>query len=124
MKTPKITIDRKLKTATIVMALEKSHPSKSTGKTKLIASTRGVRTSDETYSHRPVCFTANVFFYPTNPVQTIKDHQANLTLEEGKHAQRTGRYSRSDGVPLKRLRRPDAVDIATSKTSRDSGTKE
>ena len=47
MKAPAITIDRKLKKVTIEMALETARPSKATGRTMLIASTRGLRTSPE-----------------------------------------------------------------------------
>ena len=67
---PSIKIDRKLKIATIVMPLQPARPSKATGKTMLIATTSGLRTSTETYSRRPVLFTANVFFYPANPVNS------------------------------------------------------
>jgi hypothetical protein len=70
MKAPAITIDRKRKKATIEMALETARPSKATGKTMLIASTRGLRTSPELYAHRPVFFTANVFFYPANALNS------------------------------------------------------
>jgi hypothetical protein len=61
---PLLTIDRAKKTVTVVMPLETAHPSKATGKTRLIASTHGSRVSQVSYSRRPVCFTANVFFYP------------------------------------------------------------
>jgi hypothetical protein len=67
MMNPSITVDRKLKRVTIVMALESARPSKATGKTMLIASTRGLKTSTETYAHRPVCFTANVLYFPARP---------------------------------------------------------
>jgi hypothetical protein len=72
VKPPSITIDRKLKTVTIVMALESARPSKATGRTMVIASTRGLRTSNEQYAKRPVLFTANVFFYPVNPVDSVE----------------------------------------------------
>jgi len=64
MKETSIRLDRKNKTVTIVMPLEKAQPSRSTGKTQVIATTGGLKTSEESYSHRPVCFTANVFFFP------------------------------------------------------------
>jgi hypothetical protein len=70
MKAPSLTIDRKNKTITAVMALETARPSKATGKTMLIASTRGLRTSAETYARRPVYFTANVLYYPAKPTNT------------------------------------------------------
>ena len=66
MKQSSIQIDRENKTVTIVMALEKPRPSKSTGKTRVIATTGGLRSSAESYARQPVFFTANVFFYPTN----------------------------------------------------------
>ncbi len=62
---PTLTIDRVKKTVTVVMPLETAHPSKATGKMRLIASTHGSKVSQILYSRRPVCFTANVFFYPT-----------------------------------------------------------
>ena len=55
MRQPSVEIDRKNKTVTITMALEKPHPSRSTGKTRVIASTSGLRTSAESYARRPVC---------------------------------------------------------------------
>ena len=61
---PSVAIDRKKKTVTVVMALEKAHPSKSSGKTRVIATTRGCRSGAENYCHQAVWFTANVFFYP------------------------------------------------------------
>jgi hypothetical protein len=68
MKQPTITIDRQNKVVTVTMPLETARPSKATGKTMVIASTRGLRTSAETYARRPVWFTANVVFYPANRV--------------------------------------------------------
>jgi hypothetical protein len=68
MQQPSIQIDRENKTVTIVMPLEKPRPSKSTGKTRVIATTGGLKTSTESYARRPVCFTANVFFYPPTPL--------------------------------------------------------
>jgi hypothetical protein len=70
MITPSISIDRKQKKVTIEMALEAAHPSKGTGKTMVIASTRGLRTSTERFAHRPISYTANVFSYPTRPVNS------------------------------------------------------
>jgi len=66
MKAPSLTIDRKNKTITVVMALEVAHPSKATGKTMVIGSTKGLRTSTEQFARRPVCFTANVVYFPAN----------------------------------------------------------
>jgi hypothetical protein len=63
MKAPALTIDRKNKTITIVMALEPARPSKATGKTMVIGSTKGLRTSAEQFARRPVCFTANVIYF-------------------------------------------------------------
>ena len=70
MKAASITIDRKNKTISILMALETARPSKATGKTMLIASTRGLRISAATYARRPVYFTANVLYYPAKPTNT------------------------------------------------------
>ncbi len=73
MISPSIIIDRKRKKVTIEMALETARPSKATGRTMLIASTRGLRASPELYARRPVCFTANVFFYPAKRVNSGGD---------------------------------------------------
>lgn len=70
MKKPSIQIDRQNKTVTITMPLEKPRPSRSTGKTKVIATTGGLKTSEESYARQPVCFTANVFFYPKKAAET------------------------------------------------------
>lgn len=75
-----IRIDRKNKTVTIVMELQKPHPSRSSGKTKVIATTAGLRTSDESYARRPVLYTANAFFFPKNAKET-KDHSATIKEE-------------------------------------------
>src|ERR1019366_6773801 len=73
MKQSSIQIDRENKTVTIIMPLEKPRPSKSTGKTRVIATTGGLKTSEESYARRPVCFTANVFFYPATPLNPDED---------------------------------------------------
>ncbi len=70
-----IRVDRRNKTVTIVMRLEKPRPSRSTGKTLVIATTGGLKTSEESYARQPVCFTANVFFFPKNASET-KEHSA------------------------------------------------
>jgi hypothetical protein len=94
MMPPSITINRKLKKVTIEIALETARPSKATGRTMLIASTRGLRTSTETYARRPVLFTANVFFYPANPVDSGEGGEDStgasndpLQLKSRKHPQ-------------------------------------
>lgn len=69
MKATSVAIDRKLKTVTIVMPLETARPSK-TGKTMLIATTKGLRTSTEQYARRPIFFTGNLFFYAANAVDS------------------------------------------------------
>jgi hypothetical protein len=75
MKQPSIQIDRQNKTVTIIMPLQKPHPSKSTGKTLVIATTGKLKTSEEVYARQPVCFSANVFFFPKNASET-KEHSA------------------------------------------------
>ncbi len=81
---PSITIDRKLKMVTIVMPLESARPSKATGKTMLIASTRGLKTSSETYAHRPVCFTANVLYFPVRPDPEFRLEDGDMALRRHK----------------------------------------
>jgi len=53
---------QKKKLLTIKLPLEKPRPSAS-GKTMLIASTRGLKSGDGTYSGHPVAVVANAFFY-------------------------------------------------------------
>jgi hypothetical protein len=93
MKQSSIQIDRENKTVTIVMPLEKPRPSKSTGKTRVIATTGGLKTSAESYARRPVCFTANVFFYPPTPLNADEDGQQSAASEsvQGSITQRRGR---------------------------------
>jgi len=81
MNQASVRIDRKNKTVTIVMQLEKPHPSRSTGKTRVIASTGGLRTSEESYSRRPVCFTAHVFFFPPTSQSADGDEQLQVADE-------------------------------------------
>jgi hypothetical protein len=81
MTQPTIQIDRKNKQVTITMPLQKPHPSKSTGKTLVIASTGGLRTSEESYARQPVWFTANVFFYPATPLNPDADEKQSLPGE-------------------------------------------
>ena len=81
MKQSSIQIDRENKTVTIIMPLEKPRPSKSTGKTRVIATTGGLKTSEESYARRPVCFTANVFFYPATPLTFDEDGQQSAAGE-------------------------------------------
>lgn len=69
MRPPLIDIDRKNKTVTIVMPLQKPRPSRSTGKTRVIATTGGLKSTGEVYARRPVCYTANVFFFPAAPTR-------------------------------------------------------
>jgi hypothetical protein len=73
MKAPTLTIDRKNKTITIVMALEPARPSKATGKTMVIGSTKGLRTSAEQFARRSVCFTANVIYFQAKQVSSGGD---------------------------------------------------
>jgi hypothetical protein len=83
MKAASIMIDRKNKTISILMPLETARPSKATGKTMLIASTKGLRTSTATYARRPVYFTANVLYYPANPTSTDgADRKFSRELED------------------------------------------
>jgi hypothetical protein len=84
MRAASLTIDRKNKTITIVLVLETARPSKATGKTMLIASTRGLRASRETYARRPVYFTANVLYFPAKPKHTHGAHREfSRELEDG-----------------------------------------
>jgi hypothetical protein len=55
-------MDRKNRTFTFTMPLEKLRPS-ATGKTLLLASTRGCQATDLRHSGRPVVVVANAFIY-------------------------------------------------------------
>ncbi len=87
-----IQIDRKNKQVTITMPLQKPHPSKSTGKTLVIATTGGLRISEESYARRPVYFTANVFFYPATPLNpdevSGESVQGSITRHRGRRRNR------------------------------------
>src|SRR5579872_5500449 len=86
MMQPSIKVDRKLKTVTIVMPLETARPSK-TGKTMLIATTKGLRTSTEQYARRPVFFTGNAFFYAASSVTSGSDNtDSNGTNDDSPRA--------------------------------------
>jgi hypothetical protein len=98
MTRPSIQIDRQNKTVTIVMPLEKPRPSRSTGKTLVIATTGRLKTSEELYARQPVCFSANVFFYPKKAADT-------------KESSAGGRKSRPS-MPKNRGRRRDLIDTS------------
>jgi hypothetical protein len=91
MKSPSITIDRKSKKVTIEMGLETARPSKATGRTMLIASTRGLQTSPELYARRPVCFTANVFFYPANTANSERSGADSARSDDDSSRLTTGK---------------------------------
>jgi hypothetical protein len=57
-----VDLDKKNKILTIKMPLENPRPSAS-GKTQLIASTRGVKTAEISYLGHPVSVVANAFYY-------------------------------------------------------------
>jgi hypothetical protein len=58
-----VQIDRSKQTLTVTMSLEKAHPSKSSGKTLVIASTHGCQVTDARRLGRAVVVTANAFIY-------------------------------------------------------------
>jgi hypothetical protein len=97
---PLLTIDRAKKTVTVVMPLETAHPSKATGKTRLIASTHGSRVSQVFYFRRPVCFTANVFFYP---------HDSKLNQRGGSPSAETQSAQKSQARKQRRKPEKDQV---------------
>ena len=57
------TVDAKKKTLTIVMDLEKPHPSGS-GKTMIIATTGGNQITTELYEGKPIIVGMNAYFKP------------------------------------------------------------
>lgn len=92
-----IQIDRKNKRVTITMPLQKPRPSKSTGKALFIATTGGVKTSEEFYASQPVRFTANVF----------------LSQKAAETEQSSGDRRKTSAFDLKnRSRRPDLTDTS------------
>jgi len=58
-----VQIDRSKQTLTVTMPLEKARPSRSSGKTLVIASTHGCQVSDARRLGRAVVVTANAFIY-------------------------------------------------------------
>jgi hypothetical protein len=56
-------INRKKRTIAITMPLQKATPSKSSGKTLVVASTHGCQTTEARHSGRPIVVTANAFIY-------------------------------------------------------------
>ena len=56
-------INRQKRTITITIPLQKAMPSKSSGKTLVVASTHGCVTTEACHSGRPVVITANAFIY-------------------------------------------------------------
>jgi len=59
-------IDKKRKTLTITLPLQKAAPSRSSGKTLVVASSHGCQTTEARHSRRPVVITANAFIYAEN----------------------------------------------------------
>jgi hypothetical protein len=59
-------INRQKRTITITMPLQKAMPSKSSGKTLVVASTHGCVTTKARHSSRPIVITANAFVYAAN----------------------------------------------------------
>jgi len=96
MKQSSIQIDRENKTVTIVMPREKARPSKSTGKTRVIATTGGLRSSAESYARQPVFFTANVFFFPPTPLNANESGQHSMAGEEVSRSTKRSRDRRRD----------------------------
>jgi hypothetical protein len=56
-------INRQKKTITITLPLQKAMPSKSSGKTLVVATTHGCKTTEARHSSRPVVITAHAFIY-------------------------------------------------------------
>jgi len=75
-------IDRKRKTLTIQLPLEKAHPSKSSGKTLVVASTHGCQTTEARHSGRPIVITANAFIYAAKR-PTRKKRRAETEIKIG-----------------------------------------
>lgn len=66
-------IDRKRKTLTITLPLQKAAPSRSTGKTLVVASSHGCQTTEALHSRRPIVVTANAFIYAAVPAEEKKN---------------------------------------------------
>jgi hypothetical protein len=62
-------INRQKRTITITMPLQKASPSKSSGKTLVVASTHGCQTTKARHSGRPIVVTANAFVYATSQLK-------------------------------------------------------
>jgi hypothetical protein len=106
MKPPSLTLDRKNKTITIVIGLEAAHPSKATGKTMVIGSTKGLRTSTAQFARRPVCFTANVVYFPAKLVNSGDSADSNATNVDLLRAKGTGRKGFGSRNKFKKEEKP------------------
>jgi len=58
-------INRRKKIITITMPLQKATPSQSSGKTLVVGTTHGCKTTEARHSRRPIVVTANAFIYAT-----------------------------------------------------------
>jgi hypothetical protein len=65
-------INQKKRTITITMPLQKATPSKSSGKTLVVASTHGCQTTEARHSGRPIVVTANAFIYAASRLKEKK----------------------------------------------------
>jgi hypothetical protein len=70
-------INRKKRTLVIEMPLQKPAPSRSSGKTLVVATTHGCKTTEARHSRRPIVVTANAFVYlgPQQKAATRKTRQ-------------------------------------------------
>ena len=58
-------INRQKKTLVIEIPLQKATPSKLSGKTLVVATSHGCKTTNIRHAGRPIVVTANAFVYPT-----------------------------------------------------------
>ena len=67
-----VQIDRSKRTLTITMPLQKATPSRSSGKTLVVATTHGCQTTEARHSGRPIVLTANAFIYAASQTKKKK----------------------------------------------------
>jgi hypothetical protein len=65
-------INRQKRTITITMPLQKAMPSKSSGKTLVVATTHCCQTTEARHSGRPIVLTANAFIYAASQTKKKK----------------------------------------------------
>jgi hypothetical protein len=93
-----VNVDRSKRTLTITMPLQKATPSRSSGKTLVVATTHGCQTTEARHSGRPIVLTAHAFIYaasqPKKKRRKVARPSTSVQVEDtiaGAAAYRTGK---------------------------------